>query len=306
MNNKALQKNKWFITLLSVLLASITFLGLMFGTQSINRASAEEVLLDTTETDFVPTARETLNNTWFAGFNKCENETVGRALFANYFINDGYYSPDNYNYGVLIFPQAYYENFIHNDDYVREFTEQGKQYLDVQGNGHYDVTGGTLLRYGIANIKDQNISLQFCFVFYAQDKVTEEYTYFTRKYASYPTLSQDGEVDLSQYRTNEEYFTLKSKMQAKIDELTAAINEDGSIDLSQFVSKSSHDREVAELQEQIDTLTAENTQLKSVEEKTGLTFMQIIGITAGAIILIAVICGAVSIFKKKKDDYYRW
>lgn len=306
MNNKALQKNKWFITLLSILLASITFLGLMFGTQSINRASAEEVLLDTTETDFIPTARETLNNTWFAGFNKCENETVGRALFANYFINDGYYSPDNYNYGVLIFPQAYYENFIHNDDYVREFTEQGKQYLDVQGNGHYDVTGGTLLRYGIANIKDQNISLQFCFVFYAQDKVTEEYTYFTRKYVSYPTLSQDGEVDLSQYRTNEEYFTLKSKMQAKIDELTAAINEDGSIDLSQFVSKSLHDREVAELQEQIDTLTAENTQLKSVEEKTGLTFMQIIGITAGAIILIAVICGAVSIFRKKKDDYYRW
>ncbi|MBQ6922145.1 MAG: hypothetical protein IJQ66_03555, partial [Clostridia bacterium] len=78
------------------------------------------------------------------------------------------------------------------------------------------------------------------------------------------------------------------------------------IDLSQFVSKTSHDKEVAELQEQIDALTAENTQLKSVEEKTGLTFMQIIGITAGAIILIAVICGAVSIFRKKKDDYYRW
>lgn len=304
MTNNELLKNKWFITILSVLLASITFLSLMFGMQSVKTAKADEVTDE--EIVFVPTAQETLNNTWFAGFNKCENETVGRALFANYFINDGYYSPDNYNYGVIIFPQAYYENFIHEDDYVREFTEQEKQYLNVQGNGHYEVTGGTLVRFGLANIKDQNVGLQFYFVFYVQDKTTENYTYFAKKLASYATLTQDGEIDLSQYRTNEEYLTLKSKMQAKIDELTATINEDGTIDTAKFVTKASHDAEVAELQAQIDTLTAENTQLKSIEEKTGLTFMQIIGITAGGILLIAIICGIVSICKKRKDDYYGW
>ncbi len=304
MTNKTLLKNKWFVILLSVLLASITFLGLMFGMQSVKKVSADEVTDE--EIVFVPTAQETLNNAWFIGFNKCENETVGKALFASVFINDRYYSPDNYNYGVLIFPQAYYENYIHEDDYVREFTEQEKQYLDVQGNGKYDVTGGTMLRFGIANIKDQNVGLQFYFVFYVQDKTTETYTYFAKKLASYSTLTQDGEIDLSQYRTNEEYLTLKSKMQAQIDELTATINEDGTIDTTKFVTKASHEAEVAELQERIDTLTAENTQLKSVEEKTGLTFMQIIGITAGGILLIAIICGIVSICKKRKDDYYGW
>lgn len=304
MTNKTLLKNKWFVILLSILLASITVLGFMFGMQFVKKVSADEVTDE--EIVFIPTAQETLNNTWFIGFNKCENETVGKALFASVFINDGYYSPDNYNYGVLIFPQAYYENYIHEDDYVREFTEQEKQYLDVQGNGKYDVTGGTMLRFGIANIKDQNVGLQFYFVFYVQDKTTETYTYFAKKLASYSTLTQDGEIDLSQYRTNEEYLTLKSKMQAQIDELTATINEDGTIDTTKFVTKASHEAEVAELQERIDTLTAENTQLKSVEEKTGLTFMQIIGITAGGILLIAIICGIVSICKKRKDDYYGW
>lgn len=292
-------KNK----LLAFLLIALSVFGMAF---TLPAATARADESTDGEIVFVPTAQETLSNTWFAGFNKCENETVGRALFANYFISDGYYSPDNYNYGVIIFPQAYYENYIHNDDYVREFTEQEKQYLNVQGDGHYDVTGGTLLRYGIAHIKDQNVGLQFYFVFYAQDKTTEAYTYFAKKLASYSTLTQDGEVDLSQYRTNEEYMLLKSKMQAKIDELTATINEDGTIDTTKFVTKASHDAEVAELQAQIDTLSAENTQLKSIEEKTGLTFMQIIGITAGGILLIAIICGIVSICKKRKDDYYGW
>ena len=296
-----------FNRILPFILAAVMLLGLAFGLSvSADSRIAKAAGEKDDEIVFVPTAHETLNNTWFVGFNKCENETVGRALFANYFINDGYYSPDNYNYGVIIFPQAYYENFIHEDDYVREFTEQEKQYLNVQGNGHYEVTGGTLIRLGIVNIKEQNMGLQFYFVFYVQDKTTENYTYFAKKLASYSTLTQDGEIDLSQYRTNEEYLRLKSQMQARIDELTATINEDGTIDTTKFVTKASHDAEVAELQAQIDTLSAENTQLKSIEEKTGLTFMQIIGITAGGILLIAIICGIVSICKKRKDDYYGW
>ncbi len=289
--------------LLAFLLIALSVFGIVF-TLPAATVRADEVTDE--EIVFVPTAQETLNNTWFIGFNKCDNETVGRALFANYFINDGYYSPDNYNYGVLIFPQSYYENYIHDDDYIREFTEQEKTYINVQGSGKYDVTDGTLVRFGLAKIKDQNVGLQLYFVFYVQDKTTETYTYFAKKLGSYATLTQDGEVDLSQYRTNEEYFTLKSKMQAQIDELTETINEDGTIDTTKFVTKASHEKEVAELQERIDTLTAENTQLKTVEEKTGLTFMQIIGITAGGILLIAIICGIVSICKKRKDDYYGW
>ena len=288
--------------LLTFFLIVLSVFGVIF-TLPATTAHADETVKE--ETVFVPTAQETLNNTWFIGFNKSENDTIGRALFANYFISDGYYSPDNYTYGVVIFPQAYYENFINEDDYIREFTEQDKQYLNVFGGGRYDVTGGTIMRFGIANIKDQNVGLQFYFVFYVQDKITEGYTYFTRKLASYSTLTQDGEIDLSQYRTNEEYLTLKNILQAQINELKDTINEDGSIDLSKFVTKASHEREVAELQEKIDVLTAENTRLKNVEEKTGLTFMQIIGVTAGGLLLIGIICGIASIAKKRKNGY-RW
>lgn len=328
---KILLKNK--NTLLAFLLIALSVFSAVFALPT-SMAKAESS---------APTIQETLDNTWFVGFSKCENDKVGRAMYANYIINDGYFSPETQNYGVVIFPQGYYDAFIHEDDYIRELTEQQKVFLNVTSSNHYDITGGTFVRYGVSNIKDNNLYLQYYYIFYVQDKATGEYTYFSRKLASYPTLTQDGEVDLSLYRTNEEYSAMRTSLLSQIEDLNAVIDsktetiadlndtifgyeeeveylngiigeyseqieelngiieETESIDLTNYVTKESYDRKVAELEAQIEALQSENRIIGAVERKTGLSFLQVLGIVAGAIVVIVLFCGVVSAIKKKRN-----
>ena len=329
-----LLKNK--TALLAFLLVALSVFGFAFSLPT-SMAKADESTRSSS-----PTIQETLDNTWFIGFSKCENASVGRAMYANYIINEGYYSPDTQNYGVVIFPQGYYGAFIQEDDYIRELTEQGRTFLNVTGNTHYDLTGGTLVRYGVSNIRDQNLALQYYFIFYVQDKATGEYTYFSRKLASYPTLSQDGEIDLSLYRTNDEYNAMRSSLQEQItelsgtianyqlqianlnstitdqdaeindlcdmidemaesmEELSAIIEENEAVDLSKYILKENYDRKVAELEAKIESMQEEQRIIGAVERKTGLTFFQVLGIVAGAILVLALICGVVVSIKRKR------
>ena len=71
--------------------------------------------------------------------------------------------------------------------------------------------------------------------------------------------------------------------------------------MTNYVTKENYDRKVAELEAQIEALQSENRIIGAVERKTGLSFLQVLGIVAGAIVVIVLFCGVVSAIKKKRN-----
>lgn len=259
------------------------------------------------------TAQETADNIVYLGVNKCENEVIGKTMFANVFIPDGYWDTENYVYGAVIFPNDFVATYGFTGDYINEAIEKGITLLKVEGDTAHEVTEGWIFRAGIINLNEGNLDRLFLFAFYVQDKATGIYHYSVKGSASYNGLTNNNsEIDMTQYVTMESYNAHINQLEGtinalndRIEELEAGLTDEG-VDMTKFVTITEHNAELAKLQSKINLL---ETQLEDAEKKPvveledGLTFGQTFGIVSGSIISLALIVGIALLVKKKKSQY---
>ena len=310
-----LKNKKLILGLISMLLCVCVLMG--FVPSSFN-ASADTPTI---------TAQGIIDNTTFVGFNKAENEEKGKMLFANYFINDGYWDPTNYTYGCVIIPVEYVDKYGFNKDFHASAAAQGVTILSATSDSCYDVTAGSFFRIGLTSMSESTQVRTMLYVFYIQDKTTQEYTYGIESSAVYSTLTNDSQnIDLSDYVSKEMYDLKVSLMRQQIDgleeeieQLEKSLTEEG-VDMSKFITIAEHEAKVAalenkiaELQLKINQLQANNSgnvndekpnqPTQTTDEDKGLSTQQIIGIGVGAVLFIALIVVIASLAKKKDNEY---
>jgi len=294
-----LRNKKLLIGCFSILLAVLTML--CFLPKNVTKASA-----DTGNSEL----KNNIDSVTFIGFNKAENEELNKMVFANYFFPEGVMN-ENYTYGVFIVPTDYVARYELTDDYIEILTEKGVQFLTVEANGSYDCTGGKFIRFGLVNIFEANLDRNMFYIIYAKDNATGLYEYGVSASASYNALSTNNQsVDLTKYVTLETYNSLRNQANERIAEkdeiiaeLEASLSENG-VDMSKFKTEAEYNQMKAELEARIAELEDSlDTDQDSEQPKDGMSFKQILGISLGAVLLVAIVVVVVTVKNKRKGDY---
>lgn len=294
-----LRNKKLLIGCFSIFLAVLTML--CFVPKNIAKASA-----DTGNTEL----KNNIDSITFIGFNKAENEELNKMVFSNYFFPEGVVN-ENYTYGVFIVPTDYLAKYELTDDYIETLTEKGVQFLTVEANGFYDCTGGKFVRFGLTNILEANLDRSMFYIIYAKDNATGLYEYGVSASASYNGLSTNNQsVDLTKYVTLQTYNSLRNQANEKIAEkdeiiaeLEASLGEEG-VDMSNFKTVAEYNQMKAELEARIAELEeSQNADQDSKQPEEGMSFKQILGISLGAVLLVAIVVAVVAVKNKRKGDY---
>lgn len=294
-----LRNKRLLIGCLSILLAVLSML--CFLPKNVAKASA-----DTENSEL----KNNIDSVTFIGFNKAENEELNKMVFANYFFPEGTIN-ENYTYGVFIVPNDYLAKYELTDDYIEILTEKGVQFLAIESNGSYDCTGGKFIRFGLTNILEANLDRNMFYIIYAKDNTTGLYEYGVSASASYNALSTNNQsVDLTKYISIETYNLLRNQANEKIAEkdaiiaeLEASLGESG-VDMSNFKTVAEYNQMKAELEARIAELEgSQNADQDSEQPRDGMTLKQILGISLGAVLLIAIVVVVVAVKNKRKGDY---
>ena len=137
------------------------------------------------------------------------------------------------------------------------------------------------------------------------------YEYGVSASASYNALSTNNQsVDLTKYVTLETYNSLRNQANEKIAEkdeiiaeLEASLSENG-VDMSKFKTEAEYNQMKAELEARIAELEDSlDTDQDSEQPKDGMSFKQILGISLGAVLLVAIVVVVVTVKNKRKGDY---
>jgi len=294
-----LRNKKLLISCFSILLAVLTML--CFLPKNVAKASA-----DTT----TPTVKQCAENITFIGFNKQQTEENGMQICANYYVPDDYFIAD-YTYGVLVCPQSVLEKNGITGNWKEESAAHDNVMADIVAANTYTVHGGHLLRLVLANIPEAGADMLVFFINYVENTATGEIAYGVGANASYNGLSIDNQtVDLSDYVTQNEYNNLRNQANEKIAEkdaiiaeLEASLGEEG-VDMSKFKTEAEYNQMKAELEARIAELEDSlDTEQDSEESKEGMSFKQILGISLGAVLLVAIVVAVVTVKNKRKGDY---
>ena len=183
------QNKKMSLFSLIVLLAMI--FGFAFSVPVAAYAASAET--DKTQADTI------IEQSFFFGWRKGENDSRGRYIVAMFYVPDEVYDSEC-TYGVALFPKRYMEKFNVYDNYLTAFAEQNVAILNVIGSNAQEAPEGKVFRIGITNIMEKNMSLDFTFVFYATDRDGNT-AYLLPQFAAYNTLS-------AKEMTDEEILTL--------------------------------------------------------------------------------------------------
>lgn len=205
-------KNSFFCVLLLFIAFSFSLL------ISPVKASA-----DTTEYTGLQ-AQEIIDESMFVTFRKGESTSLGKFIFASYYIPNEYYDT-NCVYGLLIFPTDYIERFIKEKDYIREFKEQSIAIMEIENNVPLASEDGQVFKCGIAGIMEQNLGREFSFIFYAKDP-SGQVAYSTPAKATYNTLLADNITDSELLEILDKKLTMRDNfvnIVDKIEELVDAV-----------------------------------------------------------------------------------
>lgn len=294
-----LRNKRLLIGCLSILLAVLSML--CFLPKNVAKASA-----DTTSASVIDCAE----NITFIGFNKQSTEENGLQICANYYIPDEYYLSEN-SYGVLICPQSVLEKNGITGNWKEESAANGDVMVNIVATTTYNVEGGHLVRFSLSNIPEAGADMLVFFINYVENNETSEIAYGVGANASYNGLSIDNQtVDLSDYVTQNEYNNLRNQANEKIAEkdaiiaeLEASLGESG-VDMSNFKTVAEYNQMKAELEARIAELEeSQDAEQETEQPKEGMSVKQILGISLGAVLLIAIIVVVVAVKNKKKGDY---
>ena len=299
-----LKRKKPLIGVISAMLC--VMLALCFLPSNILKANADETAAP------AHTLQETVDSVTFIGWNKAETTENGKMMFTNYFIPAEYFDTVNYTFGIFIVPNDYLSKYELTGDYISQCAEKGISYLYVEASSSYDVTGGKMLRLGLTNVNVNNLDRLMFFCFNVKDNAEGTYQYGISSSASYNGLSTNNQtVDLTNYVSLETFTKAKAQLQAEIDtlngqidELEASLTAEG-VDMTKFKTLAEYNAKVAELQSAINTLQAEideyeNAGDASETDKSVLSVKQIIGISAGAALLILIAASIIASGRKRK------
>lgn len=294
-----LRNKKLLIGCFSILLAVLTMLCIF--PKNIAKASA-----DTT----TPTVANCAENITFIGFNKQYTEEKGMQICANYYVPSEYFISD-YAYGALICPQSVLEKNGITGNWKEESAAHDNVMGDVVATSTVEVHGGHLIRIALSNIPEAGADMLIFFINYVENTATGEIAYGVGANASYNGLSIDNQtVDLSDYVTQNEYNNLRNQANEKIAakdaiiaELEASLGEEG-VDMSNFKTVAEYNQMKAELEARIAELEeSQNPDQDSKQPEEGMSFKQILGISLGAVLLVAIVVAVVAVKNKRKGDY---
>lgn len=294
-----LRNKKLLIGCFSILLAMLTMLCIF--PKNVAKASA-----DTT----TPTVKQCAENITFIGFNKQHTEENGMQICANYFVPNEYFISD-YTYGALVCPQSVLEKNGITGNWKEESAAHDNAMVDIVGANTYTAHGGHLIRLVLANIPEGGTDMLIFFINYVENTATGEIAYGVGANASYNGLSINNQtVDLSDYVTQNEYNNLRNQANEKIAEkdaiiadLEASLGEEG-VDMSKFKTEAEYNQMKAELEARIAELEDSiNAEQDSEQPKDGMSFKQILGISLGAVLLVAIVVTVATVKNKRKGDY---
>lgn len=118
-------------------------------------------------------AQDVINASLFLEYKKGEDDEHGKFIVSCWYIPTEYLISE-FSYGVVIFPKLYMERFEVYDNFMENFTAQGKNFLDVKAPLENMPNG--LCKCGIARILEKNTSLEFTFVLYVTDGNSTAYS----------------------------------------------------------------------------------------------------------------------------------
>ena len=115
---------------------------------------------------------------------------------------------------------------------------------------------------------------------------------------------------MTKYVTLETYNSLRNQANEKIAEkdeiiaeLEASLGEEG-VDMSNFKTVAEYNQMKAELEARIAELEgSQNADQDSKQPEEGMSFKQILGISLGAVLLVAIVVAVVAVKNKRKGDY---
>ncbi len=294
-----LRNKKLLIGCFSILLAVLTML--CFLPKNIAKASADTI---------PPTVNDCAENITFIGFNKQFTEDKGMQICANYYIPDEYFIAD-YTYGAMVCPQSVLEKNGITGNWKEESAAHDNIMSEVVGSSTIAVSGGRLMRLTLANIPEAGADMLIFYINFVENTATGEIAYGVGANASYNGLSIDNQsVDLSDYVTQNEYNNLRNQANEKIAEkdaiiaeLEASLGEEG-VDMSNFKTVAEYNQMKAELEARIAELEgSQNADQDSEQPRDGMSLKQILGISLGAVLLIAIVVVVVAVKNKRKGDY---
>lgn len=169
----------------AVIMALTLFFGFAFGVPTT--AYAAEAEENQTQ------AEQIIEQSFFFGYRKGENETRGRYIVAMFFVPETVFD-SGCTYGTAIFPKKYMEKFNVHGDYMNAFAEQNVAILNVVGSTSQEAPEGRIFRTAIVGILEKNTSLDFSFIFYVTDPDGNT-AYLPPQFACYNTLNASEMTD---------------------------------------------------------------------------------------------------------------
>ncbi len=127
--------------------------------------------------------QEVIDNTMFITYVKGQDASYGTNLFACHFIPEEVYDA-SLTYGVIICPARYLDQYIKEGDYLREFTEQSVNIMNLIPTGSIKTSKGRMFKCGVIGIPDEATDMEMAFIFYASD-AEENVAYAEPQIASY-------------------------------------------------------------------------------------------------------------------------
>lgn len=185
--------------------------------------SVVETKAETVQTENSTSVETIIANSTFITFRKGdENSQYGRNIFLCYYVPNSVYE-STYSYGVVIFPKRYGEMYDLKSDYLKKAEEQGVLIMDVAAPAGLSAPDGMVYKCGIARILDQNVNLEFTFVFYAKD--TEgNIAYAQPKFATYSTLDAEDLTDAQLLEILEHRATMDSSFRTIVNKISELVN----------------------------------------------------------------------------------
>ena len=185
--------------------------------------SVVETKAETVQTENSTSVETIIANSTFITFRKGdENSQYGRNIFLCYYVPNSVYE-STYSYGVVIFPKLYGDRYDLKSDYLNKAEEQGILIMDVAAPAGLPAPDGMVYKCGIARILDQNVNLEFTFVFYAKD--TEgNIAYAQPKFATYSTLDAEDLTDAQLLEILEHRATMDISFRTIVNKLSELVN----------------------------------------------------------------------------------
>lgn len=206
--------NNSFRTLIFSLLLCIT----MFFPISVKNASA-----DTVEGETLHSLETVIQNTMFLSYRKCDiTSKYKRAMFVCYYVPNSVYESE-YTYGCVVFPKDYGDTYDIKSDYLKKAAELNVTIMAVDATVWLDAPDGKIFKFGMAEILDQNVDREFCFVFYVKDS-EGNIEYATPKFAAYNTLDSKDYTNAELIEMVDVKLETENSFKTILDKLTELVN----------------------------------------------------------------------------------